>query len=116
MSITSGDIFDFDLDVTAVRVDQYYVGQTPQANGDELLAQLDDYYQSAPPSTGVDAMFISIGGAAKGSFLVIDVDNNDQITSNDLIIEIVGITSNKEIHLSLTGGNVVMQEVDPFLL
>lgn len=111
--ITSGDIFDFAVDVSAVRTAQYYVGQTPQANGNALLTQLDSYYQSAGPSSGIDAMYISIGNNAKGRFLVIDVDNNNQITSNDLIIEIVGITNNKNIQLGLTGGNVVMYEVDP---
>lgn len=113
VTITSGDVFDFSADVTAVRLDEYYVGQVPQANGDALLIQLNSYYQFAGPSAGIDAMYISIGNNNKGRFLVVDVDNNNQITSDDLIIEIVGITNNKDIQLSLTGGNVVMQEVDP---
>lgn len=113
VTITSGDVFDFALDVTAVRTDQYYVGQVPQANGDALLAQLNSYYQSAGPAAGIDAMYISIGNNAKGRFLVIDIDGNNLITSNDLIIEIVGITNNKDIQLGLVGGNVVMNEVDP---
>ena len=113
VTITSGDIFDFISDVTAVRVDEYYVGQSPQANGDALLVQLNSFYQSAGPSAGVDAMYISIGNNAKGRFLVVDTDDNNQITSNDLIIEIVGITANKNIQLGLSGGNVVMNEVDP---
>ena len=58
-------------------------------------------------------MYISIGNNAKGRFLVVDTDDNNQITSNDLIIEIVGITANKNIQLGLSGGNVVMNEVDP---
>ena len=113
VTITSGDVFDFISDVTAVRVDEYYVGQSPQANGDALLVQLNSFYQSAGPSAGVDAMYISIGNNAKGRFLVVDTDDNNQITSNDLIIEIVGITANKNIQLGLSGGNVVMNEVDP---
>lgn len=108
VSITSGDVFDFSADVTAVHLNEYYVGQVPQANGDALLTQLNSYYQSAGPSAGIDAMYISIGNNNKGRFLVVDVDNNNQITSDDLIIEIVGITNNKDIQLSLTGGYVVM--------
>lgn len=113
VTITSGDVFDFISDVTAVRTDEYYVGQSPQANGDALLVQLNSFYQSAGPSAGVDAMYISIGNNAKGRFLVVDTDDNNQITSNDLIIEIVGITANKNIQLGLVSGNVVMNEVDP---
>lgn len=113
VTITSGDIFDFISDVTAVRVDEYYVGQSPQANGDALLVQLNSFYQFAGPSAGVDAMYISIGNNVKGRFLVVDTDDNNQITSNDLIIEIVGITANKNIQLGLSGGNLVMNEVDP---
>ena len=113
VQITSGDIFDFAVDVSAVRTAQYYDGQTPQANGNALLTQLNSCYQYAGPSAGIDAMYISMGNNAKGRFLVIDADNNNQITSSDLIIEIVGTNNNKDIQLGLTGGNVVMHEVDP---
>jgi Ca2+-binding RTX toxin-like protein len=113
VKITSGDVFDFARDVTAVLADEYYVGQVPQANGDNLLNQLNSYYQLAGPSAGIDAMYISIGNNSKGRFLVIDIDDNDLISEGDLIIEIVGVTNNKNIQLSLSNGNVVMMEVDP---
>jgi uncharacterized repeat protein (TIGR02059 family) len=111
--ITSGDIFDFAQDVTALRAEEYYVGQVPQINGDSLLVQLNSCYQSAGPVAGIDAMYISIGNNNRGRFLVIDTDNNNQITSGDLIVEIVGITNNKNIQLGLSGGNIVMTEVNP---
>lgn len=114
ISITSGDIFDWlAADVGAVQREEYYTDNTPESNGADLLTQLNHAYQTAVPQDGIDAIYVSIGHNEKGRFLIIDTDDNNQITSNDLIVEITGITNNKSIELVLVGGNITMNEVDP---
>ncbi|RTZ43168.1 calcium-binding protein [Candidimonas sp. SYP-B2681] len=109
VTITSGDIFDLWLDITSVRTIEDYTGDVPDTNGDALLTQLDNYYQSGGPLGGIDAMYISIGNKAKGRFLVIDANDDNHITDADLIIEIVG-TPNLFKQLTLSEGNVVITE------
>lgn len=113
VSVTAGDIFDFASDVVTVRTAEYYVGNVPPANGSALLTQLNSYYQFAGPTAGVDAMYISIGNNVNGRFLVVDANSDNRITDNDLIIAINGIQNNKVVELTLIGGNVVMNQVDP---
>src|SRR5690606_2543794 len=59
VTVTAGDVFDFNVEVASVTSGQVYIADAPKENGDELLAQLNNAFLGAAVlDDGIDAMFI----------------------------------------------------------
>lgn len=121
VTVTAGDVFDFNVEVASVTSGQVYIVAVPKENGDELLVQLSTAFRAkkglsdaAVSGDGIDAMFINLGNNDKGRFLVVDIDADDQVTSADVIIELAGaLASSNSLTLELQGGNIQIGSISP---
>lgn len=102
VTVTAGDIVDPATNVTAVRANEVTILGAASTDGATLLASLNTAF-NANGQAGVDAiLFEYVTGGRQ--FLVIDLDNNNNVTAADQIIEIVGTVNT----LALTGANVAI--------
>lgn len=121
VTVTAGDVFDFNVEVASVTPGLVDIVAVPEANGDALLGQLNSAFRSkkgladaAVSEDGIDAMFISLGNSPKGRFLVVDVDADDQVTWADVIIELAGaLASSGTLTLGLLDGNIQIGPMPP---
>jgi len=104
VTVTNGDIFDFNATIAVVTAATIASGVAiDTSTGTLLIGQLNTAFIANDDNVAsIEAMVISFTGAQR--FLVIDTDSSQTITAADNIIQLSGVVT----ALTLTDGNVVV--------